>query len=583
MWKNVKIGKKIFLVMTLITLVIVIQTAFSSWGVNRLISRMENLTDARRLGREMLYKEIDHLNWVQKLTAFAGLESKKFLEVQKDPTNCAFGKFLYGPERKVAEEKYPEITNLLRDIEEPHRRLHATADKMERARAQSNEVEIQNILTQETLKYLDQTENLLKEIIATLEVKANFEYDAFIARTVAVKTNLYIALAISLVVSTILGILITKGVVTPVKMLSNYTDEIVRGNYNAVADLDQTDEVGLVTKSVESMVDKMKIAMQDADDKAANAAEAAEKARIATEKAEEATKVAQRAKTEGMLNAANQLSTYIEAISAAASELSAQIEQSERSAAESSQRLGEAATAMNEMNATVQEVASNASSASSISSQTRNNAVDGQKILNNAMARIYQVQKVSLELKEDMSTLYKHTQNISQIMAVISDIADQTNLLALNAAIEAARAGEAGRGFAVVADEVRKLAEKTMASTNDVSSAITSIQTSAQQSVGRMEETLSEVEKATALTTESGEALKQIVSSVEATADQVQAIAAASEEQSAASEEINRSIATVNDMSAQTTTAMGEAAKAVSDLAVQAENLTALVRDMQNQ
>ncbi|MBO6210560.1 MAG: hypothetical protein J6N99_07705, partial [Schwartzia sp.] len=186
----------------------------------------------------------------------------------------------------------------------------------------------------------------------------------------------------------------------------------------------------------------------------------------------------------------------------------------------------------------------------------------------------------SLALKEDMGTLHEHTQNISQIMNVISDSADQTNLLALNAAIEAARAGEAGRGFAVVADEVRKLAEKTMSSTNDVSSAITAIQGSAQQSVNRMEEALGDVEQATSLAQQSGEALQQIVRNVEDTADQVRAIATASEEQSAASEEINQSITTVNEMSAQTTQAMNEAAKAISDLAQQTERLSALIEEM---
>ena len=164
---------------------------------------------------------------------------------------------------------------------------------------------------------------------------------------------------------------------------------------------------------------------------------------------------------------------------------------------------------------------------------------------------------------------------------VISDIADQTNLLALNAAIEAARAGDAGRGFAVVADEVRKLAEKTMASTNDVRDAITSIQNSAQQSVDKMGEALVAVEEATTLANESGAALHQIVGHVERTADQVRIIATASEEQSAASEEITRSLTTVNEMSAQTTQAMNEAAQAIAELAQQTERLTALIVSME--
>ena len=377
------------------------------------------------------------------------------------------------------------------------------------------------------------------------------------------------------------GMLIARSINRPLNKLVVAMDAVAGGDFKAVPDRPGFYKELLTLRNALSKMVKANVhSLALAQKKSKEAEKAMATAQEATKQAEEAARRAEAAKSEGMHTAAEQLEAMVSAISAAASQLSVRIEESDKGAVESSQRLGEAATAMNEMNATVQEVAHNASTTASVSSETRGNAEEGQKILSNAIASINDVQKVSLILKEDMSTLHEHTQNISQIMNVISDIADQTNLLALNAAIEAARAGEAGRGFAVVADEVRKLAEKTMVSTNDVANAITAIQGSAQKSVNRMEEALDGVEKATALAQQSGEALQRIVQNVEDTADQVRAIATASEEQSAASEEINQSITSVNEMSSRTAQAMNEAARAITDLAQQTERLTSLIDEM---
>ncbi|MBQ9452795.1 MAG: chemotaxis protein [Desulfovibrio sp.] len=405
--------------------------------------------------------------------------------------------------------------------------------------------------------------------------------DEINARSNRAIVRILVVVGVIALVMILIGLLIVRSITKPMGVLLTATDRVAGGDYAAMPEARGFyGELLALYQSLKAMVASIADNINLAHAKTEEAEEKSRQAEAATREAEAATRRAEAAKSEGMHAAAEQLEAMVNAISAATSELSAQIEQSDRGAAESSERLSEAATAMNEMNATVQEVARNASSAAAVSGETRNNAEEGKKILTNAMASINQVQKVSMELKEDMGTLHGHTQNISQIMNVISDIADQTNLLALNAAIEAARAGEAGRGFAVVADEVRKLAEKTMASTHDVSQAITAIQGSAEQSVNRMEEALGEVEQATSLAQQSGEALQQIVRNVEDTADQVRAIATASEEQSAASEEINQSITTVNEMSGQTTQAMHQAARAISDLAQQSERLSVLIEDM---
>ena len=238
----------------------------------------------------------------------------------------------------------------------------------------------------------------------------------------------------------------------------------------------------------------------------------------------------------------------------------------------------EAALSMEEMNSSVLEVARNASGVAELAEQARERAVDGASIVEQSVNAISTVSEKSEALKTNMGRLGNHTESIGAIIGVINDIADQTNLLALNAAIEAARAGEAGRGFAVVADEVRKLAEKTMAATKDVAEAIEAIQSVARQNLESMDSASSAVGEATDLAGESGEALASIVNLVEGTTRQVSSIATAAEQQSASSEEIMSSVHEVSNISQQTADGMREstaAIKGLSDLAQRLEELAA--------
>ena len=281
-----------------------------------------------------------------------------------------------------------------------------------------------------------------------------------------------------------------------------------------------------------------------------------------------------------IFSTADHLKSLAGTLALAARQLSEYIAQSEQGAEKQATRATETATAMEAMNSTVIEVAKNAGEASDASASTRNKADDGEKVVRKAMDAIELVRQQSLTLKTDMGQLDKSAQAITQIMGVISDIADQTNLLALNAAIEAARAGEAGRGFAVVADEVRKLAEKTMASTAEVDRAIADIQKSTGKSIAQVDSAVKAIEDATLLVNQSGEALQEIVHMADITADQVRAIATAAEEQSATSERINQSIAEVNDIAGSTAQAMQEAAHAVTDLAGQSAALEKMVGEI---
>ena len=401
---------------------------------------------------------------------------------------------------------------------------------------------------------------------------------------------LALVVTLALVVGAI--ILVTaRGIARPLRVCSELVAHAAKGNLetSAVENAElgkaerRGDEISILARGIREMVQSIKNLLQESENKTSEALKATEEARAATARAEEAAKRAENARHEGMYAAATELEEVVSIITSASTQLSAQIEQSDHTASDSAQRLSEAATAMNEMNATVQEVARNASDASKMSAETRSKAEQGAVVVQQAVDSIEKVQEVAEVLRTDMQQLNEHARSISAIMSVISDIADQTNLLALNAAIEAARAGEAGRGFAVVADEVRKLAEKTMASTSEVGSAISAIQHSTTKSMEGVDKAVAQIGQATELSSQSGVALHEIVTDAETTADAVRAIAAASEQQSAASEEINQSIVQVNDLSDKTAQAMREAAQAVSSLAAQAQHLETLIEDMKRQ
>ena len=389
----------------------------------------------------------------------------------------------------------------------------------------------------------------------------------------------------SILAASVIATMIIKGALKQLGEDPGYlhavASEIASGNLNVQFKPFKGD--GGVYGVIIKMVSKLKEEIEIAESKSHQAEQQAQAAQEAKAQADEATRKAERAKAEGMFHAATQLERVVEVVSSATESLSTQIVQSSRGADEQSNRVHETATAMEEMNATVLEVARNAQQAATASSQTKAQAAEGSEIVNQTVKGIESVQKQSLAIKEDMSILGKQAEGIGQILDVIADIADQTNLLALNAAIEAARAGEAGRGFAVVADEVRKLAEKTMTATQEVGKAITEIQNGTRKNIASVENVAAAIEHATALSGQSGESLTQILAFVDQVNDQVRSIATASEQQSAASEEINHSVEQVATISAETAQAMGHATEAVTELLQQAQVLKQLIQEMKSQ
>ncbi|RMQ48026.1 Histidine kinase, HAMP region: chemotaxis sensory transducer [Pseudomonas cichorii] len=254
-------------------------------------------------------------------------------------------------------------------------------------------------------------------------------------------------------------------------------------------------------------------------------------------------------------------------IASAAEELSAVTEQT--SAGVNSQKVetDQVATAMHEMSATVHEVARNAEQASVAASTADKEAREGDKVVGEAIQQIEKLAAEVIRSSEAMTVLEQESDKIGKVMDVIKAVAEQTNLLALNAAIEAARAGEAGRGFAVVADEVRGLAQRTQQSTEEIESLVAALQNGTRQVSDIMLGSRNLTDSGVALTRKAGTSLESITRTVSSIQAMNQQIAAAAEQQSSVADEISRSIINVRDVSEQTAEASEETAASSVELA----------------
>jgi methyl-accepting chemotaxis protein len=264
-------------------------------------------------------------------------------------------------------------------------------------------------------------------------------------------------------------------------------------------------------------------------------------------------------------------------IASAAEQLSAITEQTSVGVSRQKVETDQVATAMHEMTATVQEVARNAEEASEASLAADQQARDGDIVVGEAIAQIERLSREVSNSTEAMGHLQRESDKIGSVLDVIKSVAQQTNLLALNAAIEAARAGEAGRGFAVVADEVRSLAQRTQKSTEEIEELIAGLQTGTEKVASSLGSSRGLTDSSVELTRRVGGSLGNITRTVSAIQAMNQQIAAAAEQQSAVAEEINRSVLNVRDVSEQASAASEETAASSAELARLGVHLQTLV------
>ncbi len=330
------------------------------------------------------------------------------------------------------------------------------------------------------------------------------------------------------------AIWILRSITIPLNRAVEVANKVAEGDLSVNIEADSTNEIGKLSLAVKHMVDKLKDVIASVKSTSDNLASASQ-------------------------------------------ELSASAEQMSRGLTEQSGRSSQIATAATQMSQTIVDVAKNSSNIASSATETLKVADNGKDIVSKSVEEVKAIAETVNESAKLISSLGERSKQIGEIVNVIKDIADQTNLLALNAAIEAARAGEQGRGFAVVADEVRKLAERTAKATAEISEMIGAIQNEMERAVGSMEEGTKRVETGVEFSAQAGDALRKIVNSVGELQAMVQQIATATEEMSTASEQISNDIDTIANVAKETTVSSEQVSEASSDLARLAGNLQGIV------
>nr|WP_307943891.1 methyl-accepting chemotaxis protein [Pseudomonas mosselii] len=348
------------------------------------------------------------------------------------------------------------------------------------------------------------------------------------------KTLLAGATALALLLGVLAAFAITRQIIVPLRQTLAAAERVAGGDLRQDLKADRRDELGQLQASMQRM-------------------------------------------TQGLRELIGGIGDGVTQIASAAEELSAVTEQTSAGVNNQKVETDQVATAMNEMAATVQEVARNAEQASEAALMADQQAREGDKVVGEAISQIERLAGEVVNSSEAMSQLKAESDKIGSVLDVIKSVAQQTNLLALNAAIEAARAGEAGRGFAVVADEVRSLAQRTQQSTEEIEELIASLQNGTERVASVMDSSRALTDSSVELTRRAGDSLGTITRTVSSIQSMNQQIATAAEQQSAVAEEINRSVMNVRDISDQTSAASEETASSSVELARLGTHLQGLV------
>lgn len=526
---SLSLGKKIGLsFIGLISFILLVGVIFV-YSQSATSEAREQANERRSLAILQLEKEIDHLNWTNQL-ANSLLFNQPFTGELK-PTQCKFGQWYQQLKSSDAYQfSSPELRQAFDALDSHHKALHASAAKL----GSMAEQDRHQIYKEETLVHLAKLRAGLNETTTLLAkqreqiVKAAQETEQ--SAVIAIWSAIFLAIVAAIVMTVVLQRLVSH----PAKRLRDQAEAIASGQLNRPQlDTGSDDELGQVAQAF----NRMQISLRQ------------------------------------MMSHLLQTSQSIAEQSARVSDVT---KRTDLDLQQQALEIDQLATAMNEMAATITEVAKHAQNTSDATEVSEKNALDGQDKVHQVIRAINSIADEVTRASETIGMVRQESLNIGTILDTIQAIAEQTNLLALNAAIEAARAGEQGRGFAVVADEVRSLAGRTQASTAEIKSKIDALQRTAQLSVEVMTSGVDKAKEGVLLVDDAKESLLRIMDSVSQISDMTLQIASATEQQSIVVQEMDKNLTRVNQFSDQTKTRSKEADMVSAQLEVTAQQMLEL-------
>ena len=429
-------------------------------------------------------------------------------------------------------DKGIEIIKRLKEVVAP---AAAANNKALELAQQGKQAEAVTVLVNEGMPLTEKTKDLFAELAKYQKERAAFRHaEASRFGDQARLTAVIIGIA-SLLIGIIAAIVITRSITRPIADLVAMNDRLASGDLTVKIVASGKDEVGQLAESSRNVVENIR-------------------------------------------NIVGMISDTSNQVAAASIQLQGTAQQIANGAEEVANQTGTVATASEEMSATSGDIAHNCALAAESSQQSNASAKRGEAVVQETTAVMTKIAKSVKQSAQTVSDLGTRSEQIGQIVGTIEDIADQTNLLALNAAIEAARAGEQGRGFAVVADEVRALAERTTKATREISEMIKAIQGEIKIAVGAMEEGVSDVASGAESSEKSRCALEEILEQISEVTMQINQIATAAEQQTATTNDITMNVQQITNVVYETARGATETATASAQLASNATILQGLVR-----